>query len=455
MRICQIAFADDAGGAERVAHNLHQSYLSLGEDAFLAVGQRFSLDPTVIPLDNASLRNPWSRFWCRLADSLGRSGSIRRRLRRLAELLARPKACLRRLAGHEDFDHPAAARLAELLPRTPQVLHAHNLHGNYFDLRALASLSQRVPTFWTLHDMWSFTGGCHHSLDCEGWRHACGNCPRVRRWGDFGDRTADNRELKASIYRNCRLYVAAPSRWLLAKATGSILAPAIVDARCIPNGVDTETFTPGDGRAARIRLGLPPNAFILLAAGRDLLTNPWKDFATVSTAASAVARREAGRPVILLVAGTSRRAEHHGPLEIRYVGYQKDRSHMADCYRAADVFLHAAHVENFPNVILEAMACARPVIATAVGGIPEQVTDGRTGLLVPAHDADALVECIELLLANEERRQQMGRAAMRVVRRRYTLQVQATAYRAWYQEAIGTAQEAPAKAARSGASARV
>jgi glycosyltransferase involved in cell wall biosynthesis len=443
MRICQVAFAEDAGGAERVAYNLHQSYQSAGEDAFLAVGHRSSSDPSVITLDHASLRNPWSRFWCRLATYLGPasvSSPLRRRLRRLAEFLGRPGACLRRLAGHEDFDHPATARIAELLPVMPQVLHLHNLHGNYFDLRALASLSRRLPTFLTLHDMWSFTGGCHHALDCERWRHGCGNCPQVRRrWGDLGDRTAGNRQLKASIYQNCRLYVAAPSRWLLNKLSASILAPAIAEARCIPNGVDTETFTPGDSKAARVRLGLPLNAFVLLTAGRDILTNPWKDFATISTAVTAVARREPGRPVILLVAGTNRRAEQHGPLEIRYVGYQRDRGHMADCYRAADVFLHAAHAENFPNVILEAMACGRPVIATSVGGIPEQVIEGQTGLLVPPHDPDALAECIELLLANEERRAEMSRVAARLARRRYTLQAQVAAYRAWYQEAIGAA----------------
>ena len=61
-------------------------------------------------------------------------------------------------------------------------------------------------------------------------------------------------------------------------------------------------------------------------------------------------------------------------------------------YQAADIYIHAAKADTFPNVVLEALACGLPVVATAVGGIPEQIDHERTGFLVPPGDAAGMAE---------------------------------------------------------------
>src|SRR4029079_4578923 len=91
-----------------------------------------------------------------------------------------PRRLLRRFfyeLGLEDFDYPNSVELLRFLPQKPDLLHCHNLHGNYFDLRALAGLSRQIPTVLTLHDAWLLSGHCAHSFECERWTIGCGECP--------------------------------------------------------------------------------------------------------------------------------------------------------------------------------------------------------------------------------------------------------------------------------------
>jgi glycosyltransferase involved in cell wall biosynthesis len=78
------------------------------------------------------------------------------------------------------------------------------------------------------------------------------------------------------------------------------------------------------------------------------------------------------------------------------------------------------NVDGLPNVVMEALASATPLVSTAAGGIGSVVQHGRTGLLVPERDADALAAEIETLLTNEQLREQIGRAARREACERYT-----------------------------------
>ncbi len=79
-------------------------------------------------------------------------------------------------------------------------------------------------------------------------------------------------------------------------------------------------------------------------------------------------------------------------------------------YRAADVYVQPSLSEAFPLPVLEAMAAGLPVVASRVGGIPEAVQDGQTGLLVPPGSAPALAEALLALLADQDRRRALGAA---------------------------------------------
>jgi glycosyltransferase involved in cell wall biosynthesis len=118
------------------------------------------------------------------------------------------------------------------------------------------------------------------------------------------------------------------------------------------------------------------------------------------------------------------------------VAYQRDSVVVADYYRAADVYLHATRADTFPNVILEALACGTPVVATSVGGIPEQIEEGVTGFLTPPGDARAMATRIEQLLSDDALRRRFAAAAIESARRHFGLDRQINDYLAWYQEII-------------------
>jgi glycosyltransferase involved in cell wall biosynthesis len=252
------------------------------------------------------------------------------------------------------------------------------------------------------------------------------------------------------IYQNSRIYVATPSRWLMKKVEESMLAPAIKDAKVIPNGVDLSVFHPTNQKAVRASLGLPHNAKILLFTANGILTNIWKDYWTLRTAISRVAAPADGQRLLLVALGEGGPAERVGNADIVFVPYQTPPDAVARYYQAADIYIHAARADTFPNTVLEALACGIPVIATAVGGIPEQVKglktedsslnqyqlDKATGFLTSPGDAEELRMRLEQLLGDELLRVQISSNAASDARQRFSLEQQVEAYLDWYQEIL-------------------
>lgn len=177
LSILQVSTADIGGGAERIAWNLHHIYRARGHCAWLAVGRKRSDDPDVLLIPNQDQCRGWSRFWWGLHSRLqSLDGRMRgaRPLSRLAHVLADPGAMVDGYRGVEDFRFPGTWQLLKLTTQPPDVVHCHNLHGDYFDLRAISMLSHQVPMILTLHDEWLLTGHCACTLGCERWKTGCG-----------------------------------------------------------------------------------------------------------------------------------------------------------------------------------------------------------------------------------------------------------------------------------------
>jgi glycosyltransferase involved in cell wall biosynthesis len=440
-RVLTVSPAARGGGAEKVALTLHEEYLSRGIDSWLALGCRDAEVPNSLQLPDDERRAAWARMLLRPAWALerrsARPGDLPGSLSRALRIAAEPRRYARVGRGHEDFDFPASAHLLELPPRGMQVVHLHNLHGSYFDVRALPSISSAVPTVLTMHDAWLLTGHCAYPLECERWRTGCGACPHLDVYVPLrADASADNWRVKRDAARRSRLAVATPSRWLLRMVEDSQLVREHGEARCIPNGVDTRVFTPADKREARRELGLPEDARVAVFAAKGLTSSRFKGFGTLSDALALLGDRHFDGRTVFVALGEEAAPTRLGSVELTFSPFLDDPARVARYYQAADLYVHPALAENLPLAIIEAMACGTAVIASDVGGIPEIVADGETGLLVPAADPAALAGAVEALLADEGRRDAMGAAGVQRVRERFTLERQADAYLGWYAELI-------------------
>lgn len=176
---------------------------------------------------------------------------------------------------------------------------------------------------------------------------------------------------------------------------------------CIPNGVDTQVFHPhADRGGLRRSLGLS-DAPLVLYAGR--LSHE----KGVEVLVRACALLRSSRVPMTVLLGD-------GPLRMRLERLRSDlrldtalrllpaRPDILAWYQAADMFVLPSFHEGMPNAVLEAMACALPVVATAVSGTTELVRHGQTGLLVPPGDPAALAAAIDELLDNPARAGSMG-----------------------------------------------
>ena len=454
VRILLVSTADIGGGAEISAWNLFHKYRGAGYYSQMAVGSRYTDDPDVLLIPKDSDRNAWARFWISASKFIEPlEGRVRgtSRARNLCRWIGEPGRSLAVARGYEDFDYPGTWKLLEYC-RGFDLVHCFNLHPDYFDLRILPRLSNQLPVLLDLRDAWLLSGHCAHSFDCERWSIGCGQCPDLNIYPSIRrDGSAFNWQRKKNIFSTTRLYVATPSQWLMNKIRKSMLDPGIIESRIIPTGIDLSVFHPSERAAVRAKLDISQNAKVLLFAGNEIRRNMFKDYPTMLAAVRLLAERKHDQPLLFIALGENALEEQIGNVQMRFVAHMRNPKDVAAYYQAADIYVHAAAADTFPRTVLEALACGTPVVATGVGGIPEQIKSlwndssfdgtGATGIVVPPGDAQAMAISIEKLLTNDLLTKVLSRNATIDARLRFDLAKQANCYLDWYEQMVHNHQK--------------
>ena len=276
------------------------------------------------------------------------------------------------------------------------IIYIHWVSG-YLGAKSIISLlSLGKPIVWYMHDMAPITGGCHYSFDCLEFKKKCVNCPELR-CCKFMAKMQLKKHMQWQSYDN--LVGVAPSQWL----TDCIKESSVFkghQAFCIPNVIDTSIFRPLNKKEVREKLHLPQNKKLVMFAsmpandrckGSKFLVQIL-DFLAANT------------DYEFLVAGNSNPELFSSKTrsKIHSTGQISDESQMAEVYNAADVYLITSLAENFPNVIIECMACGIPAVGFATGGIKDQIQHKINGWIVPPKDVDGAIKGLSWVLDNLE-----------------------------------------------------
>jgi glycosyltransferase involved in cell wall biosynthesis len=214
-----------------------------------------------------------------------------------------------------------------------------------------------------------------------------------------------------------------------------------LDAPLIPNGIPTDEYAPDPNRRRRWRQrhGLEPEAIVLTHVGRFA---PPKNHALLI---EAFAQVRTHTPLYLLLVGggeledaVRQQVAGLGLQErVRFLGVRAD---VPAILNASDLFVLSSRWEGNPLSVMEAMAAGLPVVSTAVGGVPELVREGETGLLVPSGDAAALARALQALVDDPARREAMGKAARQHAITHFDIRHTVRQYEALYERLLQKGQ---------------
>lgn len=239
------------------------------------------------------------------------------------------------------------------------------------------------------------------------------------------------------VFRSAFKHLVTPVADCQAVANGSEQFYDLNDVPIIPNGIPLHRydFSSEDRQTWRSKNGFSAEDVIFVCVSG---MRPVKNHSMLLEAFSEAFSE--GEKVHLLLAGDGqlkatlmRKAQEGRPDRIHFLG---ERSDIPNILNAADVFVLASDLEGNPLSVMEAMAAKKPVVATAVGGIPELVNDGTTGILVEPGDSSALVQAMRGLVDDSKRREEMGQQARVRAEACFSARAMASSYAELYNELL-------------------
>lgn len=371
MKVVFVNHSDTKGGASVVTFRLMNALSDLGVDVRMLVTHKATDDPCIAVL-RPELR--------RKAAFVAEAGEIF-----LGNGLHRDDIFKVSLAdcGMDVHSHPWV--------READVVVLNWVNQGVMSLAEVARI--KAPVVWTMHDMWNFTGACHHAGACRRFTGSCGHCPfffRSRFDSDLSRRTFSR---KRRLYARKNIHFVAVSSWLASLARESGLL-SHMPLSVIPNAFPVENFSP-EAKRDRTHYGLPEGRrLVIMGAAR--LDDPIKGF----DMAIDTLNRLTDENVAAVFFGDLRDRSLLDRLNIPYVhlGTVTDPTTIHDIYAHADVVLSSSLCETLPGTLIEGMASGCVPVSFHSGGQADIVDHLTTGYLAPLGDTAALAEGIRMAL---------------------------------------------------------
>jgi glycosyltransferase involved in cell wall biosynthesis len=402
------------GGAGTAAVKIHRGVRGSGVTSWF-----FAVDPTGASSDDKVIRFP------RRAAPWNSARSLLFRLAVKMYNTRRPRGSGLFSYTSLPIDSPFPFDVVQ-----PDVIHLHWIaqgidYRTFFD-----SIPSGLPVVWTLLDMEPFTGGCHYAGACVRYQQACGSCPQLNAFRNPADLSAITFRRKRQLYARLNLSVVAIAEANVQEAKRAPVFAGVREFSVIPLGIDTARFAPRDRAASRETLGLSTDR-VVLAFGAVELGSIYKGFSVLLDALARLRNRD--RVLLLLFGGPMPPNVSLPAGTWHHAGFESDAARLSAIYSAADVFVLPSLSEALGQVGLEALACGTPVVGSRIGGVPDYVLDGATGLLFDTGNAGDLAAKLDWIIEHPAERRQYGAAGPPLVRGRFSLESVNRSYVALYE----------------------
>lgn len=375
MRIVHISFSDSYGGASIAAFRHCEAMRKVGYDASMIVLNKQLKSKTFVyeAIENNLIKKIYFFLHMRIINWINNKFKI-----------------------WGAFSIPIlSVKVAQFhLLKNADIIYLHWVAASMLSTKEIEKiLKLGKPVRWYMHDMNPITGGCHYSMECDKYMQHCENCPMTRTKFLNIDiaKIQFNRRLKYwSKYENLEAYT--PSNWL----AGCVNKSNIWKKHKItvfPNVIDTDKFHPANKTAAKDLLGIAGNKKLILFGAADV-NSPYKGWNYIR---KAINKLNPEKYEALIFGEEKQEIRNDISIKCHFVGHLADEYSLVLVYNSADVFVSASLADNYPNVIIEAMACGVPCVGFNVGGIPDQIKHKYNGFLADYKDYQSLSEGIKYI----------------------------------------------------------
>lgn len=272
---------------------------------------------------------------------------------------------------------------------------------NLADIEKIANLKK--PVIFIMHDMWSITGGCHYSFNCENYVTGCKVCPVFSERPSSG-LAAMGVAKKLELYsRHNNLFFVSPSKWLYNCAKESITTknkPVFY----IPNALDVSVYKPLDKNTAKHILNISTDESVI-AFGAVSINSKRKGWLYLQNALEILKRDVDSQKITILIFGSNYNKEIADaiPFKTRFMGYLSDEYSTALAYNASDVFIVPSLADNQPTTVQESLSCGTAVVGFNIGGIPDMIRHKENGYLAEYKNAEDIANGIRYCIQNKVR----------------------------------------------------
>lgn len=384
MKVVHVNTSDIRGGAAIAAHRLHKAFLKKNINSKMLVMNKDSDEKEIILARNNNFEK---HIFSKSRTSLNKI--ILSRYRDRKDIIFSPAKFGLDITKNE-------------IIQDADIIHLHWVVGGFLSLNSLDNLfSLNKKIIWTLHDMWSFTGGCHYSGTCDKYKNNCGNCPILNSKKE-NDLSSKIFKKKTKIYKDKNLNIITCSNWLRECAQKSVLLKN-KNINAIPNVLDDNIFKNIDQNIVRDILNLDKNKKYILFGAMNSTSDPRKGWDYLKKSLQIINNKysDLKNEVELLVFGASYSEDVEKlPFNVKFLGRFSDEIALSLIYNSADLFVAPSLEDNLPNTVLESLHCGTPVAAFGIGGMPDMIEHKENGYLADFKSSDNLAKGIVWSLNN-------------------------------------------------------